>query len=462
MENFLAEMGTSLTDPNEPNISGNLVSMLAIGGLVGALAAAAIADKLGRKMTVIIMGLIFDLGTGLQMIANYGSFLTGRIISGFAAGALSMVVPLYISEMAPKHIRGSLVSFYGFFIYFGGLVSYWILYADVNRISQTSSEDWRMPIGLQFIFGTVMVLLVLLLPDTVRWLARKGKIDEARKSLAYIRQMDITDPRIREEFDEIQISIEQELVETDGARFKEILLPANRYRVLTTVPILLWQELTGHLAFGYYAPVIFKSMGFKGQSSGILATGVYGVVNCVATMIYLIFFIERYGRRIMFIQGALGMAITILIAGILLRFYPPNADSTTVTGPAIAMAVLIYLFSAFFSCSWGPTAWVYVSEVYPNRIRDYCVSLSVAMNWVGNIAVGKFVPIGIATIGWKLLIVFFVLNMFFFFYAIAFIKETKGLSLEEIDSVFQPTDKRDVEMQPENNKPETVEIEQAN
>ena len=110
-----------------------------------------------------------------------------------------------------------------------------------------------MPIGLQFIFGTVMVLLVLLLPDTVRWLARKGKIDEARKSLAYIRQMDITDPRIREEFDEIQISTEQELVETDGARFKEILLPANRYRVLTTVPILLWQELTGHLAFGYIA-----------------------------------------------------------------------------------------------------------------------------------------------------------------------------------------------------------------
>lgn len=194
--------------------------------------------------------------------------------------------------------------------------------------------------------------------------------------------------------------------------------------------------LKGCLLFGYYAPIIFQSMGLKGQSTGILATGVYGIVNCIATIIYLVWFIEKYGRRIMFIQGALGMALCMLCIGLLLHFYPPNPDSTTVNGPSIGMAVLSYLFVIFFSFSWGPTSWVYVSEVFPNRIRDYCVSLSVAMNWVGNIAVGKFVPVGINNIGWKLFIVFFVLNMFIFFYAIAFIKETKGLSLEQMDEVF--------------------------
>ena len=221
MENFLTSMGTSLDNPNEANISGNMVSMLAVGGLIGALAASYITDRLGRKRSVVVMGIIFNVGIVMEMFANYGSFMAGRVVSGFATGALSMVVPLYISEMAPKHIRGSLVSFCGLFIYFGGLVSYWILYADVNRISQTSSADWRMPVGLQFVPGTVMVLLVLLLPDTVRWLARVGRLDDARKSLAYIRELDINDNRIKDELDEILISIEQELMETDGVRFKK-------------------------------------------------------------------------------------------------------------------------------------------------------------------------------------------------------------------------------------------------
>lgn len=130
------------------------------------------------------------------------------------------------------------------------------------------------------------------------------------------------------------------------------------------------------------------------------------------------------------------MAICLLIAGLLWHYFPPQPDATTVSGPSYGMVVLVFLFVTFFSTSWGPTSWVYVSEIYPNRIREYCVSMSVAMNWVGNIAVGKFVPVAIKNVGWWLFIIFFLLNILNLIFAICFIKETKSLTLEEMDGLF--------------------------
>jgi len=338
--------------------------------------------------------------------------------------------------MAPRHIRGLLVSWYAFFLYFGIVVAYWLVYLIVNTVDATNSAQWRIPVGLQFVPATTMMVATYFLPESVRWLVKKGRFEEGLKALAYIRKANLDDPGIVAEFNEIKIAAELELAETDGIRWKELTLPRNMKRLIIGFCVLLFQQTTGTLLFTYYAPTIFQSIGLHGQKTGLFATGLYGIVKCVVTVVYLFFFIERVGRRWMFIQGSVVMGVLVLALGLTLHFNPPNPNATSISSASIGMIAMVFLFDVSFASSWGPTSWLYVGEIFPNRIREYCVGICTCANWIGNLAVSKFFPVAIANIGWWTFIIFFFFNMINLVFAIFFIKETKGVALERMDEVF--------------------------
>jgi len=301
----------------------------------------------------------------------------------------------------------------------------------------TSNAQWRIPTGLQAVPGTFMGLLVIVIKESPRWLVKKGRREEALKNLAYLRKVPLDDTSLLEEFSEIEESAEIEARITEGVKWREILLPNNRKRVFIGVYVLLAQQLSGTLLFTYYGPTLFQSVGLVGSKTGIFATGIYGIVKCIAAVVCSFFLIERVGRKVLFLQGSIIMGLCLLTIGLLLHFYPPDPTATSPSGTSIGMIVLCFVFVTSFSTSWGPVGWTYGSEIFSqSRIREYCIALSACSNWVGNLLVSKVVPVAIANIGWWMFVVFFFFNMLNLVFALVFIKETRGLSLEAMDRLF--------------------------
>lgn len=315
-----------------------------------------------------------------------------------------------------------------------------------------------------------MLAGLFFLKESPRWLAKKDRHDEALASLAHTRCTTLDDPEILQELAEIRASIEEEFLATEGLTWKECLKPGVRGRFVQAIVLMTCQQFSGTNSIGYYAPQIFESIGISSANSSLFATGIYGTVKVITTGIFLIIGIEKLGRKLPLVAGALWMMAMMFIIGALLVSYPPDPKSTTVSSASIAMAVMIYLYVIGYSASWGPIPWgksfsqqifsetsnianndtsVYVSEIFPTRLRGIGVSTSSATQWLFNFCVTKFTPAAINNIGWKTFIMFGVFCFANALFSFFFIKETKGLKLEDIDILFGTVDveqrRRDVE-----------------
>ncbi|KAL1310582.1 hypothetical protein AAFC00_000860 [Neodothiora populina] len=431
-------------------ISSNVVSLLTAGCFFGAIAAAFINERFGRKYSLILFCSIFMVGAAIQTGAHHalGAIYAGRVIAGLGVGGMSAITPVFVSENCPANVRGRITGLFQEFLVIGVFLAYWISYA-VKKHVEPSTKQWRIPVAFQLVPGGIMLVGLFFLKESPRWLAKRARHDEALESLAYIRCTDVADPIVLEEMAEIRASIEEEFAATEGLTWKECIKPGIRGRFAQAVGIMVCQQFSGTNSIGYYAPQIFESIGISSADSSLFATGIYGTVKVIATGIFLVVGIEKLGRKIPLLAGAGWMAAMMFIIGALLTSYPPDPDSTTVSSASIAMAVMIYLYVIGYSASWGPVPWVYVSEIFPTRLRAYGVGTASATQWLFNFVVTKFTPAAISNIGWKTFIMFGIFcaaNGFFVFF---FMKETKGLKLEDIDILFGAVDaeqrRRDVE-----------------
>lgn len=433
MESFQHDFG--ITEDNKAELSGNVVATLQAGCFFGVIIMAFLTDKLGRRPALMISGAVFDVGAVLQTAAkgHVGILYAGRVISGLGVGAASMLAPTFIAEMSPKKIRGALTMTFGFSIFLSIAISYWVDYACQQRLS--GSNQYLVPIGLQLVPGTVLVLGMIPLVESPRFLVKKGKRDKAYDALMYIRKNDQPDEETIEEFAEIVDSVEKELAETEGVTIKEIFMKHNLKRFAIAIIIMIAQQTSGTNAFTYYAPVFFEFVGLHGTSTGLFATGVYGIVKCVATIISIFFMIERIGRRKLMVFGGFGMGSVMLIIGCIYATMPPPTGDN-ISAASYAMVVMIYVYCVHYGATWGPVPFTYVSEIFPNRIREYGVTSALATQWAFNYCISRVVPIGIENIKWKMFIIFAIFNycnvVFCFFY----VKETKGMSLEDIDAML--------------------------
>ncbi|KIW29925.1 uncharacterized protein PV07_05710 [Cladophialophora immunda] len=435
---FQSDFGYSKGDKTQVN--SNCVSILQAGAFFGCFFIWPLTGWLGRRWGFIIASVVFCIGCILQVVKSHsiGVFYAGRVISGLGTGAATVLVPMFSAEMAPKEIRGKLGSCFQLFFATGVCVSYWVDYAAQVGISETSSMQWQVPVGLQLVPGGLLGLGMLLVKESTRWLAKRGRNEEAYASLLWVRG-GVDSPEIRAEFAEILAGVELEVRESEGLTWKELLLPSNRYRMFIAITIQLCAQLTGNTSLAYYAPQIFATIGAGNKT--LFITGFFGLVKMAGVFIFILFFVEKFGRKIPFMVGAFAMGSFMLIIALIVDTHPPKPSSTGITSSGAAGIAMVYLEAFAFNMSWGPLPWLYIGEIFPNRIREIGVATGAASQWLFNFVMSQITPHAISNIGWRTFLMFAIFNYAIVVYSYFVLKETTGKSLEEMEIVFGTVDR---------------------
>lgn len=355
--------------------TGWAISSALVGCLLGAMVSDYSSTKYGRKYTMIFAAILFILNSiGTAIPNSFTMFVIFRIIGGIGVGIASMVVPMYIAEIAPPKRRGALVGNYQLAIVIGIVLVYFVNYF----IALQGDAQWNLNIGWRWMFGSevlpsiMFLVFIFLIPESPRWLIQKGKPTDAKVVLEKINPSEDVDSILAE----IQNSIQQETKTQWQTLFKK------EFKVVLFVGIGLsiLQQLTGINAILYYAPEIFKRLGSSTDAS-LLETSMLGVVNLIFTLIS-IYFVDKMGRKPLLYIGSIGMSISLLAVG---TFIYCNAVGNWVLP-------FLLLFMASFSISWGPIVWVLLSEIFPNKIRSLALAISVFIQWIANFVVTQFFP----------------------------------------------------------------------
>lgn len=415
------------------NDTSLVVSILSAGTFVGALLGAPLADFFGRRWGLQASLLIFYLGVILQLVSTaLPLFIVGRVIAGLGVGIISTIVPMYQSEVAPRWIRGAVVSGYQWCITIGLLIA-----AIVSNSTQSRSDAdaYRIPIGVQIAFGLVMSGGLLILPESPRWLIKIGHPERAAKALSTLNTISPDDVIVRAEIADIQTAFDFEKANSDIGYLACFASGSRKIwlRTMTGTLIQGWQQLTGINFIFYYGTTFYKS---TGSDNAYLFTIASNVVNVIMT-IPSFFLMERAGRRWLLVAGAFYMAICELIVASLGTHYGNSNPSAQ-----RALVGFVCLYVAGFASTWGPAAWVVCGEIFPLGIRAKAMSLCTASNWLWNFGIGYVTPYLVdsgagkaglhSKVFWIWTVTCFCAGVFAYF----FVYETKGLSLEEVDQLY--------------------------
>lgn len=397
---------------------GLIVSAVLIGAVIGAATNGVLADIFGRKKIIMATAIIFILGSILCTFATSPIVLIlSRMFVGLAVGIVNFVVPLYLSEISPKNLRGTLVSLYQWAITAGILFSYFI-----NAIFAHAVYNWRWMLFAGVVPGLVLLIGMCFMSDTPRWLIRKGKIEEAKKVFKAIEP----DADVDKEIETVKETLKGENSQEDKKfTFKKwMIMP-----FVVGIGIMFAQICTGINTIIYYAPTIFKSAGFDSNITAIYATTGVGVVNFLMTIVAL-YFTDRLGRKPLLYFGLTGVMLSLIALGsgfAFADFFGENLKWVTV-GSLITYIVC-------FAMSLGPIGWILVSEVFPLKIRGVAMSICTVSNFAFNFLVVLTFPILLQKIGgawtfWGFGVVSLLCIIFVYF----FVPETKGISLEKIET----------------------------
>lgn len=399
------------------SLQGLVVSSVLIGAVIGAATNGVLADIFGRKKIIMATAIIFILGSILCGFApNVYVLIISRIFVGLAVGIVNFVIPLYLSEIAPKAVRGTLVSLYQWAITAGILFSY-----AINSAFANSVFSWRWMLLAGVLPGLVLLIGMSFMSDTPRWLISKNKDEEAKKVLKKIEPDVDTENEIKE------IKHTLKLNENLDRKFKFkkwMIMP-----FVVGVGIMFAQICTGINTIIYYAPTIFKIAGFDSNSNAIYATTGIGVVNFLMTIV-AVFFTDKLGRKPLLYFGLTGVMLSLAALGCAFAYQEVLGAGLKI----IAVGSLV-TYIICFAMSLGPIGWILVSEVFPLKIRGIAMSICTVANFAFNFFVVGSFPVLIHKIGgaytfWGFAAVSFLCILFVYF----FVPETKGISLEQIES----------------------------
>ncbi|KAG9126402.1 hypothetical protein FRC07_003551 [Ceratobasidium sp. 392] len=427
------------------DLQGWIVTVLQAGCFFGAMSAAFISDRFGRKPALFVAAFFFFLGSILQTVAALGSqsatsslnqLYVGRAIGGYGVGIVSVVVPTYISESAPRLIRGRLTGMYQLAIVFGIAFSFWVNYGLLEQYGDSIDvpQQWRTAFGLQLLPGTMLVACMLFQNESPRWLAEKGRDDECKRVLARLRGLPPTDRLVEEEYALIRADFEGRVKLTFGEQFREATSSKKMlYRCSLPFILMAFQQWTGVNSMNYYSPVIFQSLGMKGSKANLLGTGIYGIVKIVMTALVLALGVEQLGRKSLLIWGGIGQAACMCFIGAYLKIH---TDGSVIPTSYVAI-VAIYLYVTFYSFGWSVAPWPVMSESQPNHLRSLTMSIGLMSNWLFNFTISKITPILLKDITFGTYFLFAGTTMLGVLWTIFFLPETGGYALEEIGDLFQ-------------------------
>jgi SP family xylose:H+ symportor-like MFS transporter len=429
--NFITPRGLSETAAG--SLSGWTISCALLGCVIGAAIAGPLSQRIGRRgglLVAAVMFLISALGSaypefGLGPVGGMGPqaltpFILYRIIGGIGVGTASMLSPLYIAEIAPPAQRGRLVTYQQIAIVGGMVIVYFVNWA----IAAQGDDTWVLATGWRYMLlsgaipAALFLLLLLVVPETPRWLVMRGRKDEAHAVLLRLSSED--------EARAVLTDIEGSLSHTSGRLFA-----FGGLVLFVGIMLSVFQQFVGINAVLYYAPLMFKNMG-AATDSALLQTIIVGVANVAFTIVALVT-VDRWGRKPLLVLGALVMAASMLTLGFLF--------STGHVGTAALVAVVAYIGG--FALSWGPVVWVLLSEIFPNAIKGKAMAIAVAMQWIANLFVswsfkvldGNSVLNGMFNHGFAYWI-YGVMSILAAVFVLRYVPETKGRTLESIQELW--------------------------
>jgi SP family arabinose:H+ symporter-like MFS transporter len=389
-------------------------SSLLFGCVIGSVFAGRLTDRYGRKRMLVWVALLFAATSIATALApSFTLFITARFLGGIAVGAVSLLSPMYVAEVAPPSIRGRMGTFYQLSIIVGILVSYGINYL----LRNAGPTNWRWMFATGAGPSLLFLVLIALAPETPRFLVRVGKTREAFALLARIENEETA----RVEIAAIELSLRQTL-----QPWKALLRPGVRRALIVSGCLAILVQTSGINTIVDYAPAIFLSSGWK-MDAALFSTLLVGVTEFVSTLAAF-WVIDRYGRKPLYISGSLGMAATL---GALMTAALTGAFHGTL------VLVLILAYLAFFCACVGPVFWTLVPEVFPNDVRGRAMAAPVLIQWVANAVVVLFFPYAFHVIGKAATLGFLaVMSLTQGLFTWRFVPETKHKSLEEIESYW--------------------------
>jgi SP family xylose:H+ symportor-like MFS transporter len=408
---------------------GATVSSALIGCIIGGAISGLLSNRFGRKKSLLIAGILFFVSALGSAYPEFLFFKKGepslgllwifnfyRIIGGIGVGLASAVCPMYIGEISPANIRGRLVSFNQFAIIFGMLVVYFVNWGIANgqTVDWINDMGWRYMFGSEAIPAMLFFLLLFFVPETPRYLAL---IHQDKKALSVLERINNNKEKAGQILSEIKDTITE--------KTQSFLFAYGKKVIVIGILLSVFQQFVGINVALYYAPRIFESMG-AAKDASMLQTIVMGLINVIFTVLAIVT-VDKWGRKPLLITGSVGMAIGMFAISIL--------SFNNIIG--ISTLVFIILFTASFMMSWGPICWVYISELFPNKVRGQAVAIAVAAQWAANYFISSTYPpmmefSGGMTYGFYGLMA--VLSALFVW---KMVPETKGKSLEEIEKIWK-------------------------
>jgi SP family xylose:H+ symportor-like MFS transporter len=419
-------------------IKGFVIASALIGCIIGGSIAGFVSLAIGRKNGLFIAAIAFFISAigawnpeGLNFFGTLPvySFVVYRIFGGIGVGLASMISPMYIAEIAPANTRGKLVSFNQFAIIFGMLVIYFVNYI----IAKQGNEQWLITTGWRWMFFSgsipagIFIILLFFIPETPRYLVLKGKEDKALKVLDKI----AGEKQGRVILDEIKSTLHETHAPWLSYGFLVIFIG---------IMISVFQQFVGINVVLYYAGNIFRNMGASTDSS-LVQTIIVGIVNLTFTVVAILT-VDRFGRKPLMIIGSIGMAVSMVLLGT--TFYMGQTGGALTTGQSYAALIFMLLYTAAFAMSWGPVAWVLLSEIFPNSIRA-AMSIAVAAQWIANWVVSLTFPMMNDNVwltqkfnhGFSYW-VYGIMGVLSALFIWKFVPETKGKTLEEMENLMKP------------------------
>lgn len=402
-----------------------------LGCLAGAMFALFTGDKLGRRLMVMWGAFVMIIGVIIQVAAVDGhgataQFIVGRIVTGIGNGMNTSTIPTYQAECSRSSNRGLLICIEGGIIAIGTMIAYWI---DFGASYGPDDLVWRFPIAFQIVFGVMIIVGMYYLPDSPRYLIAQGKVHEGEYVLAALggHEIDSHETQIQKQL--VIESIEAAGV-ANGAGYSDLLTGGKTQhfrRMLIGSSSQIAQQLSGCNAVIYYLPVLLTKSLNQTKFMSMLIGGINMIVYAIfATFSW--FFIEKIGRRKLFIGGMTGQMVSMIIVfGCLI----PGDD-----GPAKGAVFGLFLYMSFFGASILPLPWLYPAEISPLRTRAKANAVSTCSNWLFNFTVVMITPVMVENIGWRTYLFFAIMNAIFILPMYLFYPETAGRSLEEIDLIF--------------------------
>jgi SP family galactose:H+ symporter-like MFS transporter len=394
-----------------------VVSGVLLGATIGAIFGGKAADRFGRRRVLLVTAAIFGIGAVASAAAPSPAILiVSRVVLGLAIGLASTNVPVYLSEVAPPHARGWVVSLFQLAVTVGIVVAYLTDYAFA------AVEGWRWMLGLAVAPALVFGAGMFFLPETPRWLIRGGHHDVARRVLVRIRDLD----DVNVEIEEIKASLAQQ---AESGHWTDLLRRQIRPALVVGLGLAVFQQITGINTVIYYAPKILQAAGFNSASGAILATVGVGIVN-VAMTIMAMFLVDRVGRRPLLLVGIAGMIITLGMLGLSFRHS---------SGQLAWIAVICLMgYVASFAISLGPIFWLLIAEIYPLKIRGLAEGTAATFNWASNLIVSLTFLTLVEKLGASSTFLLYALaSVASWLFAYYFVPETKGRTLEQIEAFWR-------------------------